>query len=73
MQRRVSEVEQGQDNQELEFKGMIEDLSSLIVYAKAISIKPWSWEKQRATSVTQMFSFGEPKAVDLCMKWPKGK
>ena len=50
----------------------VDDLKSLIVYAKATSIKPWSWTKQRATSVTQMFSFGEPKAVELCMKDKRG-
>lgn len=70
---KVAETEQGQDDQELEFKDIIEDLRSLIIYAKAISIKPWSWEKQKATSITQMFSFGEPKAVELCTKSTKGE
>ncbi len=51
---------------------MVGDLKALIIYAKATSIKPWSWRKQRATTVTQMFSLGEPKAVELCTKSSTG-
>ena len=51
---------------------MVEDLKTMIIYAKATTIKPWSWRKQRATTVTQMFSFGEPKAVELCTKSSTG-
>ena len=67
------QLEQGQDDQELEFNTTLGPLKSLIVYAKAISIKPWSWKKQKATSVTEMFSFGEPTARELCSEWSKGK
>jgi hypothetical protein len=49
------------------------DLKSLIIYAKATSIKPWDWRKQKATAVTQMFSFGEPTANQLCSKWTRGE
>ena len=71
VRRKLVEAEQGKDDQELEFKETIGDLRSLIIYAKATSIKPWSWKKQKATNVTQMFSFGEPTAVELCTKWTK--
>lgn len=73
IKRIVVETEQGQDDQELQFTDIVGDLKSLIIYAKAVSIKPWDWDKQRATSVTQMFSFGEPKAVELCIKSTKGE
>ena len=72
IQRKLVEAEQGQDDQELAFEDTVGDLKSLIIYAKATSIKPWTWRKQRATSVTQMFSFGEPTAVQLCTKWTRG-
>lgn len=68
----VLEAETGQDDQEVMYRETVGDLKSLFVYAKATSIKPWNWERQRATNVTQMFSFGEPKAVDLCTKDVKG-
>jgi hypothetical protein len=66
--RKVQETEQGQDDQELTYEETVGDLKSLIIYAKATCIKPWSWRKQRATTVTQMFSFGEPKAIELCTR-----
>ena len=69
---KVQETEQGQDDQELVYEEMVGDLKSLIIYAKATSIKPWDWRKQKATTVTQMFSFGEPKAVELCAKDKRG-
>lgn len=72
IRRKVVESEQGRDDQELVFKETVEDLRSLIVYAKATSINPWAWEKQRATSVTQMFSFGEPTVVELCSECNEG-
>lgn len=52
--------------QEANFTEAVGDLKSLLVYAKATSIKPWDWGAQKATSVTQMFSFGECKAEKLC-------
>ena len=74
IQKKVEEFEQERDGQEVEYTEIDEDLSSLIIYAKATSIKPeWDWERQRATTVNQMFSFGEPKAVDLCTKDSKGE
>ena len=72
IRRMVQETEQGQDDQELEYEETVGDLKSLIIYAKATSIKPWDWKKQKATTVTQMFSFGEPKAVELCTKDKRG-
>ena len=66
--RKVQETEQGQDDQELTYEETVGDLKSLIIYAKSTSIKPWDWRKQKATTVTQMFSFGEPKAMELCAK-----
>ena len=66
VRRKVEETEQGQDDQELTYEETVGDLKSLIIYAKATSIKPWDWRKQKATTVTQMFSFGEPKADKLC-------
>ena len=70
--RKVQETEQGQDDQELAYEETVGDLKSLIIYAKATSIKPWDWKKQKATAITQMFSFGEPKAVELCTKDKRG-
>ena len=63
-----SGVEQDQEDgeQEAKFTEAVGDLKSLIIYAKATSIKPWDWRTQKATSVTQMFSFGEYKAEKLC-------
>ena len=72
IQQKLAEAEKDIDDQELAFKEMVGDLRTLIIYAKATSIKPWKWRKQRATSVTQMFSFGEPKAVELCTKSSTG-
>ena len=72
IRRIVVETEEGQDDQELEYRAMVGDLRSLFIYAKATSIKPWDWEKQKMTKVTQMFSFGEPKAVELCSKSNRG-
>ena len=48
------------------------DLEKLVVYCRSISIKPWSWSKQRETSVSEMFSFGEPTAMKLCKHSPQG-
>ena len=59
-------AEQDQDEPEGKFIEAEGDLKGLIIYAKATSIKPWCWNKQQATSVTQMFSFGECKAAKLC-------
>ena len=70
----MEELERENDDQEVEYIEIDEGLSSLIIYAKGTSIKPeWDWERQRATTVNQMFSFGEPKAVDLCTKDSKGE
>ena len=52
--------------QEAKFTEAVGDLKSLIIYAKATSIKPWDWSTQQATTVTQMFSFGEYKAEKHC-------
>ena len=68
----VSQEEQGQDDQELIFTQTAKDLSDLIVYCRSLSIKPWDWKKQKATSVSEMFSFGEPTALDLCKRYPRG-
>lgn len=62
----------GEDDQEVVFEPAVEDLRSLIIYAKATSIKPWDWRQQKATSVTQMFSFGEPTAIKLCTQCSRG-
>ena len=70
--RKLAEIEQGQDDQELAYEETVGDLKSLIIYAKATSIKPWDWKKQKATTVNQMFSFGEPTANQLCSKWTRG-
>ena len=72
IQKKLTEAEKDIDDQELAFNEMVGDLKTMIIYAKATTIKPWSWRKQRATTVTQMFSFGEPKAVELCTKSSKG-
>ncbi len=64
--------EYGQDDQELTFTETADDLKVLIVYCRSISIKPWDWRKQRETTVSEMFSFGEPTAVELCRKYPRG-
>ena len=64
-----SAVEQDQEDcseQEAKFTEAVGDLKSLIIYAKATSIKPWDWRVQKVTSITQMFSFGECKAEKLC-------
>ena len=67
IQKKVEEFEHEQDEQEVEYIEVDKDLSSLIIYAKATSIKPvWDWKIQRATDVNQMFSLGEPKANELC-------
>ena len=73
IRRKLVETERGQDDQELTYEETIADLKSLIIYAKSVSIKPWNWKKQKATPVTQMFSFGEPTAIQLCTKWPRGE
>ena len=49
------------------------DMKSLIVYCRAISIKPWSFHRQAQTSVSNMFSFGEPSALRRCYKYPIGE
>ena len=72
IRQKVQETEQGQDDQEPTYEETVGDLKSLIIYAKSTSIKPWDWRKQKATTITQMFSFGEPKAVELCMKEKTG-
>ena len=67
IQKKVEEFEHEQDEQEVEYIEIDEDLSSLIIYAKSTSIKPtWDWKIQRATTINQMFSLGEPKANELC-------
>ena len=70
----MTEREKEMDDQEVKYAEQIDEgLSSLIVYAKGTSIKPhWSWDEQRVTNVTQMFSFGEPRAVNLCSNDMKG-
>eukprot|EP00731_Ephydatia_muelleri_P028731 Em0020g375a len=61
-----------QDDQETTFVEDTEkDLEKLVVYCRSISIKPWSWSKQRETSVSEMFSFGEPSAMKLCKHSPQ--
>eukprot|EP00731_Ephydatia_muelleri_P028757 Em0020g401a len=61
-----------QDDQETTFVEDTEkDLEKLVVYCRSISIKPWSWSKQRETSVSEMFSFGEPSAMKLCKNSPQ--
>ena len=72
IRKKLAEIEKDVDGQEIPFKETVGDLKSLIIYAKATSIKPWDWKKQKTTSVTQMFSFGEPKAVELCTKRNRG-
>ena len=72
IRQKVQETDQGQDDQEPTYEETVGDLKSLIIYAKSTSIKPWDWRKQKATTITQMFSFGEPKAVELCMKEKTG-
>ena len=72
IRQKLAEAEKDIDDQELAFKEAVGDLKTLIIYAKATSIKPWGWRKQKATTVTQMFSFGEPKAVELCTKLSTG-
>ena len=68
----MKELEHDKDDQEVEFIETVEDLSSLIIYAKCKYIKPWSWEEQRKTKVTQLLSFGEPTAVKLCIESSRG-
>ena len=68
----MEELEQQQDDQEVAFIETAEDLSSLIIYAKCKYIKPWDWEEQKKTSVTQLLSFGEPTAVKLCTVSSRG-
>ncbi len=69
----VVENEMGQDDQELLYEETSKGLKKLIVYCRSISIKPWSWRKQKATSVSEMFSFGEPLAIKLCDKSQRGE
>ena len=64
--RMQSVVDLDQEELEAKFTEAVGDLKSLIIYAKATSIKPWDWPIQKATTVTQMFSFGECKAEKLC-------
>ena len=49
------------------------DMKSLIVYCRAISLKPWSFERQGQLPVSNMFSFGEPSALRRCDKYPMGE
>lgn len=69
----VEEIEHDQDDQEVEFIETVEDLSSLIIYAKCKHIEPWKWEEQKKTKVTQLFSFGEPTADKFCNENHRGK
>ena len=69
---RLQQQEQGQDDQELDFIDTVDNLKALIVYCRAVSIKPWDWKRQKDTTVSEMFSFGEPTAVELCKKFAKG-
>ena len=73
MQNIVTEKEKGQDDQELVFEETSEDLKKLIVYCRSVSIKPWSWRKQTETTVSEMFSFGEPTAIKHCDRSQRGK
>ena len=67
IQQNLQQREEGQDDQELSFRETSEDLKALLVYCRAISIKPWSWLTQhQETTVSEMFSFGEPRAIELC-------
>ena len=72
IQKKVEELEQGTDDQEVEFIETVEDLSSLIIYAKCKYIKPWNWEEQKKTKVTQLLSFGELTAAKLCIESSRG-
>jgi hypothetical protein len=58
------------DDQELIFSETVGDMKSLIVYCRAISLKPWSFERQGQLPVSNMFSFGEPSALRRCDKYP---
>ena len=74
LQHRLAHVQRviDYDNQELEFTKTDEDLKELIVYCRSVTIKPWNWNLQRETSVSEMFSFGEPTAVGLCKDFKQG-
>lgn len=54
------------------FKETADDLKALIVYCRAVSIKPWSWKRQRQTTVSEMFSLGEVSAIRHCKDSPRG-
>jgi hypothetical protein len=45
-------------------------MKSLIVYCRSISLRPWSFDRQSQTPVSNMFSFGEPSAIRRCEKYP---
>ena len=72
LQNKLAQREIGYDDQELEFAETDEDLKKLIVYCRSVTIKPWDWKLQRETSVSEMFSFGEPTAVKLCKHFKQG-
>ena len=55
------------------FEETSEDLKKLIVYCRSVSIKPWSWRKQTETTVSEMFSFGEPTAIKHCDRSQRGE
>ena len=48
-------------------------MKKLIVYCRTAYIKPWSFERQKQTTVRNMFSFGEPSALRRCEKYPLGE
>ena len=48
-------------------------MKSLILYCRAISLRPWSFDRQSQTPVSNMFSFGEPSAIRRCEKYPIGE
>ena len=49
-----------------------DDLKKMYVYCRAVTIKPWSWKRQRQTTVSEMFSIGELSAIRHCRDSPKG-
>ncbi|XP_065898548.1 uncharacterized protein [Dysidea avara] len=57
------------DGKEEEEELLYEDLNSLIVYCRSKRINPWKWEEQQNTTVCEMFSFDESKALSKC-KYP---
>ena len=50
----------------------VPELQRLIPYCRAVSIKPWDWQKQLQTTVSEMFSFGEVSANKHCDNSARG-